>query len=72
MTDDTHQCPIDRCVIRVIPQQLMCKKHWGMVPRDLQRDVYAAWRRGDGAGSGEHQQAMDAAIHAVELKLAER
>lgn len=72
MPDEGHECPIDRCVIHVPSHQLMCRKHWKMVPLELNRTVYATWSNGQGAGTPEHQEAMDAAIHAVEARLAER
>ena len=50
----------------------MCRKHWRLVPPDIQRRVYATWARGRGAGTDEHIAAMDEAIGAVNAKLAER
>lgn len=70
--DETHECPIDRCVLRVASHQLMCRKHWKLVPTDVGRRLYGAWGNGRGAGTPEHHDAMQAAIHAVEAKLAER
>ena len=47
----------------------MCRAHWRLVPRDLQRDVWATYQRGQ--ERGEHRptkawhEAADAAIAAV-------
>lgn len=49
----------------------MCRPHWRMVPKPLQRAVWAAWRNGLGAGSPEHAAAIRAAIKAVNAKLTE-
>jgi hypothetical protein len=48
----------------------MCPRHWRQVPAEIQRQVYRAWRRGGGAGTQEHIEAMDAAIHAVDIHAA--
>lgn len=61
-----HRCPVGDCRERVRDDQLMCRRHWWAVPRDLQRELYRAWRRGAGAGSNEHQAAMADCIAAVE------
>jgi hypothetical protein len=63
---DDHRCPVGDCKRRVPAHQLMCARHWRLVPRDIQRVVYRAWRRGRGAGTAAHQEAMAAAITAVE------
>lgn len=72
MPDETHPCPIARCVVRVAYHQLMCRKHWNMVSHEHQRAVYGTWRDGEGAGSEEHTAAMREAVDAVNMKLAER
>lgn len=69
---DTHPCPVERCTERVAQHQLMCRRHWKMVPRNLQSPVYATWRDGAGYGTEEHDAAMKAAITAVNEKLAMR
>jgi hypothetical protein len=43
----------------------MDARHWRMVPVAIQREVYAAWRNGAGAGSAEHEAAKARAIEAV-------
>jgi hypothetical protein len=50
----------------------MCRKHWKLVPANIQSRVYAAWANGRGGGTDEHIHAMDAAIAASEEKLATR
>lgn len=79
----TGECPIDRCDAGRGDRQLMCKKHWRKVPKDLQARVYAAarkmWRAesNEGVTSGQWTEAYqawdglrDEAIAAVELKEA--
>lgn len=68
--EDTHPCPIDRCVKTNVPDHLlMCGRHWKMVPGELQRAVYAAYRRGQGIGTPELAEAQRNAIDAVEERL---
>jgi hypothetical protein len=67
--DDRHECPIHGCTRRLPYAILMCRRHWAKVPRPLQIRLYRAWRRGAGAGTQEHLDAMDAAIEAVHDEL---
>ena len=62
MKPTTHRCPIGDCPARVPHEQLMCPRHWQLVPPSLKRALYRTWQRGAGAGSREHQQAMRACI----------
>jgi hypothetical protein len=63
----SHRCPIDGCERRVPSYQLMCPRHWRAVPADVQRRLYRTWDHGRGAGTEDHIEAMDAAIHAAEV-----
>jgi hypothetical protein len=66
-----QECPVDGCEKSIPLDKLMCPTHWRQVPRDLQGEVYAAWRRrvrGDDGAMERHQAAKDAAIHAVETR----
>jgi hypothetical protein len=38
-----HTCHAAGCSASVPPKMLMCLRHWRMVPRDLQRAVWAAY-----------------------------
>lgn len=38
-----HPCHADRCSVDVDPSMLMCGRHWRMVPRGLQRELWAAY-----------------------------
>lgn len=67
-----HKCPATGCTLNVAAHQLMCRIHWYMVPKALRDDVYAAWANGRGARSDAHQYVCDAAIAAVNDKIAER
>lgn len=68
MSDDTHDCPITGCTVRGLPRAvLMCRNHWRVVPRGLQRLVYGAFRaRSEVGGVARHLQACEDAIAAVE------
>jgi len=67
-----HECPVDGCQISVPGYLLMCRSHWAMVPSQLGRAVYAAWKDGRGAGTAEHEEACRAAIEWVNAQLQER
>ena len=63
-----HTCHALRCKTECHPTLLMCPSHWAMVPKDLQRAVYASYRSGqckDGQPSWEWHRAADNAIAAV-------
>jgi hypothetical protein len=66
-----HDCPIDGCQHQVPRNKLMCVRHWALVPSELGKAVYAAWKGGHGAGTPEHAAACQAAIDAVHAKLQE-
>lgn len=67
--DDRHECPVGACTVLIPYAVLMCRRHWAKVPQDLKRRVYRAWRRGRGAGTAEHTDAITSAIAAVETEL---
>lgn len=65
-----HRCPGPGprgggCTSQVAGDKLMCGYCWRLVPKPLQRRVWAAYREGDGIGTPEHADAMRAAIEAV-------
>ena len=41
-----HHCHAEGCDEKVPPERLMCLKHWRMVPRDMQREVWQTYREG--------------------------
>ena len=60
-----HHCHARGCMVTTKPEMLMCLRHWRMVPRDLQRRVWATYRAGqcdDMEPSREWFTAADAAI----------
>jgi hypothetical protein len=58
-----HQCPGHECTRQVPRAQLACPRHWAMVPKPLQREVYAAYRQ---EPLGErHLAAISAAMEAM-------
>lgn len=66
-----HHCHAKACGKPVPPERLMCLSHWRMVPRDLQRAVWAAYRAGqcqDMDPSAAWLKAANAAIAAVAKK----
>lgn len=68
-------CPIDGCTTGRRSDQLMCREHWRMVPRDLQQIVWrtakAMWAGVEDAAE-QWGEARDKAVHAVEAKLEEK
>jgi hypothetical protein len=63
-----HHCHARGCGTPTRPEMLMCLRHWRMVPRELQRAVWAAYRVGqcgDKRPSSAWHAAADAAIDAV-------
>lgn len=68
-TEGYHWCPIVGCRHQMPNSKLMCPRHWFMVPKHLQRAVYAAYSDGDGLGSLELVRAQSAAIDAVNERL---
>lgn len=63
-----HYCHAYGCPVPVPPKMLMCLKHWRMVPRDLQKLVWATYRPGqedDKNPSVEYIFAQQMAIKAV-------
>lgn len=63
-----HTCHARFCETPVKPEMLMCAKHWRMVPRALQQDVWKNYRDGqcdDKQPSEAWHEAADAAIDAV-------
>ena len=67
----SHECPATGCAKDVGADQLMCPRHWYMVPRPLRNAVWSAWRYGAGAGSAAHTAAIMRAIESVNERLAE-
>jgi hypothetical protein len=64
----SHLCHATGCEREVEPKLLMCLKHWRMVPRPLQRAVWAQYRSGqedDKRPSREYLAAADAAINDI-------
>ena len=65
---DNHHCHARGCTAKVPPEMLMCKHHWSMVPRSIQKRVWATYRPGqcdDMNPSEAWHQAADDAIQAV-------
>lgn len=63
-----HHCHAIRCQTLCEPEKLMCLRHWRMVPKHMQRAVWAAYRPGqcdDKNPSEDWVTAADAAIQMV-------
>jgi hypothetical protein len=41
----SHECAAEDCDAVISRGVLMCREHWRMVPRPLQRRVWRCWRR---------------------------
>lgn len=55
----THQCPAQRCEVRVPQDQLACRRHWVKLPWRLRTNLNEAWRLNDYTG---HMVALKAAM----------
>lgn len=71
---DANECPVDGCGKGRGSGQLMCKKHWYMVPRELRHEVWAAakkmWKDDPDVETGYQnwRELADTAIGEVELR----
>lgn len=66
----SHTCHARGCKTAVRPELLMCLRHWRLVPRKIQRAVWATYRPGqcdDRRPSREWHDAAGAAIGYVAL-----
>lgn len=68
-----HHCHAKGCEVKVPPKLLMCPRHWRMVPRALQAQVWKHYRPGqevDKQPTAGYLAAARAAIDAVVTKEA--
>lgn len=61
-----HLCHAKACQIEVAPRLLMCGRHWRMVPRALQRAVWATYRPGQENTKDPTPEYLDAAQAAID------
>lgn len=59
----TTHCPIPGCDWVKGPDELLCRNHWRMVPREIRDRVWRELRRQ--RGSAEHLKACQAAIESI-------
>jgi len=67
----SHTCHARCCRVEVPPEMLLCKEHWAMVPRSIQKDVVAEYRVGqclDKQVTRAWLRAADAAIGFVAMR----
>ena len=63
-----HACHALDCKVHVPPRMHMCRKHWSMVPRKLQRTLWRHYRGGqerDKQPSVEYLEAAAACVRSV-------
>lgn len=67
----SHTCHAEGCTVPVPPRMFACLRHWRMVPRSLQRALWAAYQPGQ-----EHTKVVSALYLFVQarcrLAIAER
>lgn len=68
--DETHECAAKGCSAQITHRLLMCFRHWRMVPANLQRALFNAYRKVPGGGgradlTPQYLQAMEACVKAV-------
>lgn len=71
----THTCHAHGCAVPVPPKMLMCGRHWRMVPREIQLQVWRAYVPGQENRKDPtltYLAVMNAAIDAVRAKEAAR
>lgn len=62
----SHVCHADGCNKPIPPAMLMCFLHWKMVPKDLQRKIWATYKPGQEIRKDPTPAYMDAYRAAVE------
>ena len=58
-----HECYADECKEQIPDGMLMCRPHWNMVSKEIQRDVYRQYRTA--FGTTEYFSAINAARECV-------
>lgn len=69
--ENAHVCHATGCDVKVPPKMLMCLRHWRMVPRSIQREVWATYVPGQEIRKDPTDEYMDAqrrAVEAVEIR----
>ena len=61
----THRCHAVGCAIEVDPGLLMCKRHWFMVPKNLRREVWRLYGKGQELRKDPSREYLAAAKDAV-------
>lgn len=63
--EPTHRCHATGCRVVVPPEMLMCRAHWARVPREIQRRVWGAYRKGQCDDMRPSRAWLDAADDAI-------
>jgi hypothetical protein len=66
-----HVCHATGCNVPVPPAMLMCRKHWFMVPKPIQNEVWRAYRPGQEVTkdpSEDYMRAYQRAVASVEQR----
>lgn len=66
MDGPRHTCHAAGCTEIIPPKMLMCLRHWRMVPRVLQREVWRTYRPGQENDKNPTHDYLMAAHHAIE------
>lgn len=65
-----HVCHAIDCTVPVPPRMLMCRRHWRMVPRDVQALVWAEYRPGQEIRKDPTRAYLTAANRAIDAVAA--
>ena len=65
-----HHCHANNCTAACPPRMLMCKRHWRMVPVQLQRAVYLHYREGQCDAKNPSREWLVAARAAIDAVAA--
>lgn len=66
----SHHCHADNCGKKIPPKLLFCLRHWGMLPKPFQNDIWRHYRPGqevDKKPSREYMKAQTAARWVVAM-----
>lgn len=66
-----HTCHAARCPLPVPPQMFMCRRHWRMIPKRMQRELWAVYVPGQEERkdpSREYLQVAKRLVHYVAEK----
>lgn len=62
-----HTCHARGCQVEVKPELLMCLKHWKLVPKAIQKRIWAYYRVGQCDDKNPSEEWIEAANEAIRV-----